>query len=113
MEVVFSHRVIVDGRSYRSGDRARLSERMARAMFAAGSLDCLDANEPERRGFNRMLGPEGHAQRAKQPTTPWTTLNKILPPSKQTPATGPKPAMPQPKPEPPIKVPAPVKALYS
>ncbi len=47
---------------------------------------------------------------AKQPTTPWTTLNKILPQGqKPYPASGPKPAMPQPKPEPPVKFPAPAR----
>ena len=109
IEVTFTHRTVVDGRSYRSGSIARLDERMARALFAANTISCVDASEPERRGFKRIL-VEGREQRmAKQPTSPWTTLNKILPVSKQIPASGPPAAMPRPKPEPPVKVPAPVK----
>ena len=86
-------------RAFRTGERTHLPEVLVRAMYAAGSLDCADSAERERRGFTRMVNREGHGQR----NTFWGEVNKLLgqvPGTKPVPATGPssgpKPGNPKP-----------------
>ena len=68
IDVCFRRRTRVTTRNgrtieYRSGQCARLPEALARAMFMAGSLDCADRSEPERRGWSRILDGDGHERR--------------------------------------------------
>ncbi len=67
VEVILKRKTSITGRgavrAFHVGDRARLPESLARAMYAAGTVNTTDPKEPERRGFVRLYTSEGHETR--------------------------------------------------